>query len=265
MFKVKKEIARGFDVQVEADPVLSPTVVYGEPMTAIFFEDENGRNCRITFENLDSIRICRGEYCPYGDDRKDDDPYYWVSKVENSSWLVERHKYESEHYNNSYGFGGDVDEMLNEFSHYLFSFHDQYVEVLAAGIWIEKSEEPLNGTELSDGHPFLALSHEHSEVITAHGLTCHIWKNLTDITSLIENAKYCSQPLLEFAPELDGSITTSIYLSLKYRNGDLCSILTQSFAGEIACFKGVASVELTRPYIEKWLGEVSERRREIGK
>ncbi len=265
MFKGKKEIARGFDVQVEADSVLSPTVVYGEPMTAIYFEDENEKNCRITFERLDSIRVCRGEYCPYDDDWKENAPNYWVSKVENSSWLNERHQYEARHYKNAYGFGGDVDEMLSEFSHYLFSFHDQYVEVLAAGIWIEESEEPLDSAELSAGHPFLPLSHDQTEIITAHGLKCHIWKNPADIGRLTKNAKFCSQTLMEFAPELDGSITTSIHLYLRYRNGELCSVLTQGFGGEIAFFREVAGVDSVRPYIEKWLGEVSERRREMGK
>jgi hypothetical protein len=265
MFKTIKELALGFDVQVIADPILSPKVVYEESMTAIYFEDEEAQNCRITFERLDSIRVCRGEYCPYDSDWRKDSPYLWVSKVQNSKWLKERYQYESKNYKNAYGFGASVDEMITEYSHYLFSFHDEYIEVLAAGIWLEKSQEKLNANELSKGHPFLPLDHTNMEIIDAHGIVCHIWKNSTAVDQIVQNAKYCSQCLMEFAPELDGSISTSIYLSLRYRNDELCSVLTKNFGGELANFKGVAKLDDVRSYIEEWLREVSQRRKAMKK
>lgn len=265
MINTKKEIACGFDVEIEADAVLEPKVIYGEPLTAIYFEDRDGKYCRVTFEKLDAIRVCRDEYCPYDDDWKEGSPYYWVSKVENSKWLKERHKYESDHYKNAYGFGGNVDEMLSEFSHYLFSFHDQFIEVIAGGLWFERADSPLNEKELSPGHPFLPLPHDNKESITVHGLTCHVWKSAAPVSTLIQQAKYCSQPLMEFAPELDGNISTSIFLDIRYRNARLVSVLSKQFGGEIASCEGVADIDFARPFVEKWLCGVSRRRKEMGR
>ena len=165
MFGKKREIALGFTVPYKADPVDSPTVIYGPNFTAIYFNTDDGKYCRATFEKLDSIRVCRGEYYPYDVDRNEELPYCWVSKIKNSSWLLERHEYESKHYKHAYGFGGDVDEMLSDFSHFFFSFHDQYVEVLSSGVWFEVSEEVIPKDKLMEGHPFLPLPEENTESI----------------------------------------------------------------------------------------------------
>lgn len=75
----------------------------------------------------------------YGNDGSD----IWVYKIENTQWLTERFQYENKNYGCSYEFGGNVNEMLTDFNHYLFSFHDQFVEVIARGFWFEKSEKIL--------------------------------------------------------------------------------------------------------------------------
>ncbi len=64
-------------------------------------------------------------------------------KIENSAWLKERHKYESVNDGSSYEFGGNVDEMLSDFNHDIFSFPDQFIEVITRGIWFEKDPENL--------------------------------------------------------------------------------------------------------------------------
>ena len=66
--------------------------------------------------------------------------------------------------------------MMTDFKHYLFSFHDQFIEVIARGFWFEKSETPLFGKKLMEGHPFLPLSEKNAEKITAHSLTAQIRK-----------------------------------------------------------------------------------------
>ena len=166
----RKEIARGFSVPVNADLVDSPEVVYGQSITAIYFTTEDEKYCRATFENIDSIRMCRGEHCPYENSWVEGEPYYWVCKVENSSWLIERHKYESKYYKQAYNFGGDVDEMLTEFSHYLLNFHDEFVEILAAGLWFEISDEPFTGSEPTHDHPLMPLPEEGMDYLDAHDL-----------------------------------------------------------------------------------------------
>jgi hypothetical protein len=104
-------------------------VLYGEGPVVILYPAAEGEQwVRVTFEGLDSLRVCRGEYVPY---EELPGKYSAVYLVENSAWLRERHAYEAEHYRGSYEFGGDVDELLTDFQHYLFKFHDQYVEVLA--------------------------------------------------------------------------------------------------------------------------------------
>lgn len=259
------EIARGFRVPVDADSVDSPRVIYGESGVSILYTTADEKYGRVVFEKLDSIKVSRGEYCPYEDDWVDGSPFYWVSKVDNSSWLKERHGYESDHYGRAYEFGRDVDEMLTDYSHYLFSFHDQFVEVIASGLWFEESEVPFKEGVLSGNHPFAPLSREGAKIIEAHELECEVrFTNLNE-EQLLENTKYCSQTLMEFAPILDGSISVSMALTLRNRGGRLCSILDRYIGGELAIFEGIANLEDVKPYIEKRLGEIKKRRRELGR
>lgn len=261
----KKEIARGFKVPVDADSVDSPKVVYGEDGAVILFTTEDEKYGRITFEGFDSLKVCRGEYCPYEDDWKEDTPYRWVSKVDNSLWLFERHVYESRYYKNAYGFGGDVDEMLSDYSHYLFSFHDQFVEVIASGVWFEKSETPFIEGELTEGHPFLPIIPARVETISAGDLVCQVRLTSMNESQLLENINYCSQPVMELALELDGSASVDMLLRLRIRNGKVCSILDRRFCGEAAVFDGIANIEDIKPYVKSWLCGISERRREMDK
>jgi hypothetical protein len=107
----------------------------------------------VTFEKLDSIRVSRGEYEPYESSCSDGDPNRWVSTVANSPWLLERYEYEKHHYGNAYEFGGDVSEILRDFSHYVFHFHDQFIEVFSAGIWFETDDEYIGDREPDSDHP----------------------------------------------------------------------------------------------------------------
>ncbi len=60
-----QQFAHGLDVPLKADFVDSPVVQYGGGLTAIHFTTDEGRWGRVTFERLDSIKICRGEYHPF--------------------------------------------------------------------------------------------------------------------------------------------------------------------------------------------------------
>ena len=259
------EIAIGFKVPIDADSVESPQVHYGEPLTGIYFLTDDEQYGRITFENLDSIKVSRGEYLPYEDDWKKDQPYCWVTKVQNSTWLKERHEYESNYYGSSYEFGGNVDEMLSDFNHYVFSFHDQFIEVIARGIWFEKSSESLLGKELSNSHPFLPITTENMVKFDAHGLTCQARINPINDEELKDNSLYCSQKLIEFALELDGTASVNHTLILAYRNKQLISSLRGYFGKEIIEFKKIAHLDDVKKYIESYMKEVAERRKAMGK
>ncbi|WP_293914533.1 MULTISPECIES: hypothetical protein [unclassified Sphingobacterium] len=149
------EVVKAIKVPVIADAVSSPDVYYGDGITGIYFETEDEQFGRITFHNLDAIKICRGELMPYKYNYENNgSAIIWIYKIENSQWLAERYKYENQHYCSSYEFGGNVNEMLTDFGHYLFLFHDEFVEIIARGFWFEKAENSLFKQPLQAGHPF---------------------------------------------------------------------------------------------------------------
>ena len=259
------ELAKGIIIPVVADFVLSPEVVYSDELTAIYFETEDEQFGRITFENLDAIKICRGEILPYKDDWDNEQDFPWVYKIEHSEWLKERFNYENKHYGSTYEFGGNVKEMLTDFSHYLFKFHDQFMEVTARGFWFEKSETSLFKKELQSDHPFLNLPENNAKRFSAHGLTTHITTNPKSEEQLINDAQFCSQKLLQFALELEGRCYVDHTLLLSHRNGELISRLTGYFGSKKVEFNGIATCEDVLPYIENHMLEVAERRKKMGK
>ncbi|MEL6341259.1 MAG: hypothetical protein AAFQ65_15250 [Myxococcota bacterium] len=262
---MEKELARGFATQIGADSVTAPTLVYGEELTALYFVPADLEHGRVTFEGLDSLRVCRGEYDPYPSDWHEGQPFHWVSTVENSAWLRERYLYEKLHYERAYEFGGNVEEMLTEYRHFLFQFHDEYVEALARGIWIESSHEPFSA-DVDEAHPLRELPEkliDSSFVI--HRIRCQVRRNELDPSVLMERARYCSQRLASFALELEGRVSVDWSLLLRNFGGPLRSVLKGSMGKTAAVFDGVASIEDARPYVESWMSEVRARRDEMGK
>ena len=259
------EIAKGIIIPVIADFVLSPDILFSNELTGIYFQTEDEQFGRITFENLDALKVCRGENLPFENDWKEGQKYPWVFKVENSIWLKERFDYMNENYGNSYEFGGNVNEILTDFSHYVFKFHDQFVEVIAKGFWVEQDKISLFKRELQVGHPFLNLPESNIEKFISHNLTCQVRTNSTSIEKLISDARFCSQKLIDFALELDGKVAVENSLFLSYRNGRLISSLRGYFGKQIVEFDGVAKLADVKPNIEKYIGEVYERRKAMGK
>ena len=259
------ELAKGIIIPIIADFVLSPEVFYGDELTGIYFKTYDEQYGRITFENLDALKICRGENLPYSDNWKEGEKYPWVFKVENSNWQKERYIYEKENYGSSYEFGGNVDEMQTHFSHYVFKFHDQFVEVIAKGFWFEQDKKSLFKSCLQEGHPFLNLPDTNVEKFVAHSLTCQIRRNPKTNEELISNSIFCSQKLMEFVLELEGNVSVSNSLILSNRNGKLISSLKGYFGTEIVEFDGIANFADIKPYIEKYMNEVYKRRKAMGK
>lgn len=259
------ELAKGIIIPVVADFVLSPDVYYGNELTGIYFQTEDEQFGRITFENLDALKICRGELLPYSNNWIEGQEYPWVFKVENSNWQIERYNYEKKIYGNSYEFGGNVEDMITDFSHYVFRFHDQFIEVIASGFWFEQDEVSLFKKELTKDHPFLNLPETNAEKFIAHSLTCQVRKKIKSNKELIADAKFCSQKLIEFALELDGITSINNSLVLFYRNEKLISSLRGHFGRQIAEFDGIASFKDVQRHIEKYMKEVCDRRKAIGK
>jgi hypothetical protein len=233
-------------------------VTYDRGLTSINFVTADERWGRVTFEKLDSLRVSRGEYKPYPSDLKEGQPFYWVSVVEHSQWLRERYEYEKFHYGTAYEFTGDVD--------YVFSFHDEFVEVLCAGIWFETAEERIGNRERDSSHPLLDLPPSSDpDSFDAYGIRCHIRRNTRPLDDIIKDAALCSQKLLQFAAELDGSASVSWTLSLRVRQGRARSYLKSYFGKVEETYDRIATLEDVRPRVETWLKEVKERRDQMGK
>lgn len=253
------EKAKPIPIPIIADQVLSPEVLYSDEQTALYFETEDEEFGRITFENLDALQVCRGEYLPYA--CTDEDNYtLWVYKIENSQWLKSRFAYEKENYAHSYEFAGDVMEMLTDYKHYLFRFHDQFVEVLAKGFWFEKDTASLFKKKLQAHHPFLNLEKHQPENYEAHGLKCTLIKNNQPIEQLKMNAQFCSQILLQLTLELDEQISLCHTLFLFKRNGQWKTRLTNQFGNKTVFFDHIATFKDIQPHIDQYLLEVKQRR-----
>jgi hypothetical protein len=261
-----KQLAHGLKVPLKADSVDSPIVQYGGGMTAIHFTTDEGRWGRITFERLDSIKISRGEYEPFPPAPGERDTFHWVTTISNSVWLQERYEYEKRYYGKGYNFNGNVDEMVMDFSHYVFSFHDEFVEVLAAGIWFESDATILGSRDLDPDHPLRGLAHiVASEKFEKSGITCQVRRNPLSNDELESRAYLCSQTILEIAAELDGRVGTDWSLTLRNRNGIGKTFLRNYFGNQVATFDNIPDLSVIRPPIDRWLEEVQKRRRDMGK
>lgn len=96
-------------------------------------------------------------------------------------------------------------------------------------------------------------------------MICEIWPSARPIDEILEDAKLCSQKLLQFALVLDSVPNIHWTLAVRVRHGKVQSSLKPSFGSVCATFDGVASLENARPHVEKWLQEVKERRKKMGK
>lgn len=262
----KHQIANFQRVPLDADPVESPIVHYGKPLTAIHFETKDARWGRVTFERLDSLKVSRGEFNPFTYPSTEHSGISWVATISNSAWLRERYEYEKQCYGTAYNFNGNVDEMLEEYSHYVFRFHDQFVETIAAGIWFEAGETFLGDQPLEPSHPLKGLSHlEPTEHFESSGIRGFVRRNPLSNEDIDRAAALCSQTVFEVGAELDGTSSTSWSVTRRVKNGVPRSYLRNYFHNSVQSFDGIPTPAEIQPQIDQWFSEVSERRQKMGK
>jgi len=252
---MKKEQIVPIIIPVIADYVLSPTVIYGDDFTSINFETQDEKFGRITFENMDAIKICRGEMPAYHDPTEIDDYIIgtWVYFVENSKWLQERYQYEKKYYEKSYEWGNSVEEMLTDFKHYYFRFHDEFVEVIAKGFWFEKANEPFIGKPLTADHPKQLFQTEFKEEINSVDKKYKFKFNNQARQILEKNAQFYSQNLIEVWQELPNDHFLFGSLRIKSNNGKVVSYFQPTFGKAEDIKKGIATME----DLIKYLNEIS--------
>jgi hypothetical protein len=218
---------------------------------------------RVTFDRLDAVRVCRGEFSPYESDRAS--AWEPLTVVRNSRWLAERHDYERRHYGTAYNFGGDVDEMLTEFEHYVFEFHDQFVEAIAGGLHVERwATEPIGpGPRDRPGWAHLPDDAE-TDVVECAGIPFSIRTLGVEPRDVVKRSLLCEQVVIEVAPMLDGRVSVSRSLCVRTRDGATVS-RWRAFAGKPIQFDGVATIDDVMPLIEQHAHEIRARRTAMGR
>lgn len=244
--------AIGILIPIENDIIDRPIVSFTARLTSFCFITNDEQHGRITFDSLDSIKVSRGEFLPYKENWKESDPYYWVYKIEDSKWLKERYKYEKKHYENCYGFGGNVDKMLTDYTHYLFRFHDEFVEVITKGFWFEKNSKSLINQPLSLNHPSLKSVGNKVETIEIKGKKIKIVSNELSLEEMKKNSKFHEQRALEFyKEENDGEFSEIFTLFIFQRNKIITSNLRAPFRNNIFTKKGIMDINDIKPFLEK--------------
>lgn len=157
--------------------------------------------------------------------------------------------------------------MLREHSHYLFRFHDEFVEAIASGIWFESADVAFDGHTIAPPHPLAGLAGVAvAERREASGIWYQIRRSEAPLDVLLASARYCSQPLMTIAAELDGEASVNWTLALRATNERPARTrLVRTFGGRPIEFDGVAGLEHVVPHVERWLAEVRARRDAMGK
>jgi len=257
---------RGVPVHVplRADAVGPPRLVYGglplslgeqEPtFPALYFPMADTETIgRVTFEELDAIRAQRGETLPF----EIDDFTTWVYEVNDSSWLAERHSYELTHYQYP---------LLGAFAHYVFRFHDEFVEAIARGIWLDKPDPSrLWDRPVDDPSGLFPVETPARHEVAPSGIEWELRQSPKAIDVLVERAALCSQRLYQFNLVLDGSSREAASVWLRYRRGSLQSTMTRLWAGAVAARPGVAQPEDFFGSWNEYVEGVAERRLKRGK
>lgn len=250
--------ARGIAVPLLPDYVGEPSLIFDEGIRCLLFplhEDFAGEQHlgRVIFEGFDAIRWSRGEAAPYPDDALKSDA--WTFVVEDSDWLRERHAYKLRNYNTP---------LLDEYDHYVFRFHDQFVELIAEGIWFDN---PLasQGKVKPESHPALDLSASpECEAFSVDGMPCEVRFNPRPLEELLEDSKLGSQILFQYALAY-GAASPSYAARLRTRQGRSRTRLTAGlFMPALAEVLGVASEKEFRTTFAHYASEVVQRRHAMG-
>jgi len=153
--------------------------------------------------------------------------------------------------------------MLDSHQHFVFVFHDDFVEALAAGIWLDVPEDdPL---QMGGEHPLAGLpaSTAPAKGSTA-GLSWELVRSQRAEADLLNDARLCSQPLFAFNLILDGGRSGDATAWLRVRDGVATSRFARSWVGEVASARGVAKPKDFLADWEFYCDEVADRRRAMG-
>jgi hypothetical protein len=154
--------------------------------------------------------------------------------------------------------------MLTEFDHYLFQFHDQFVEVIAAGVHFENHPTPPAGRRLAERPGWDWLSDSlPEERWTESGIEFRLRTTADESSKVVAASTLCDQVVLDLRIELDGRLTNSHRLCVRTRDGVTRSRWRGLF-GKPNEFQGVAGIAEIRLLVERFAADVRERRTAMG-
>jgi hypothetical protein len=262
-------IARAERVPLTAHSVAPPRLLYGSldvalgagrdaGYTAVYFAVAgSGSLGRITFERLDAVKAARGELLPYdiaGPRRPGD----WVFTVDESPWLAQRHHYETDFYSTP---------LLETCQHYVFEFHDEFIEAIAEGIWLDVADRsrpfdrpawhPLD--QLPGGLPA-------QRFVSSSGIEWELRHSPRTDNELADGSHLCSQRVWQLDLILDGRTREGASIWLRSRNGLTTSRLVRRRpGGELARLEGQAQPSDFTEAWDEYLAAIAERRHKMGR
>jgi hypothetical protein len=119
---------------------------------------------------------------------------------------------------------------------------------------------------LDAAHPLKGLSHVNpTEKFESSGITCFVRRNPLSPDQIESAARLCSQTILEVGAELGGRSNASWFLTRRTMAGVGKTYLRSYFGNAEEVFAGVPTLDEIRPRIDRWLKEVRDRRRQMGK
>lgn len=252
---------RELDVPLDADPVGPVEVRYGSLADSITDEAESGLLFllsneqtvgRVTFEGLDSLRAARGEYVPYEAAKPSSG---WVRTITGSAWLAERHEYEWSRYRTS---------LTENYQHYLFLFHDDFVEAIARGIWLDvvsRHQPWLLGAD----HPTRLLDTVAAEAGgTIEGVQWRRRRNPQPLDALLSAARLCSQDLLRWTCELDGRESDLMTLRVRATDQAVRYSLSRPWVGSTDEWNQPPPQDQLTAALERRCTGIAMRRRQMG-
>lgn len=178
--------------------------------------------------------------------------------MDESPWLAQRHKYETDVYSTP---------LLETYQHYVFEFHDQFIEAIAEGIWLDVADRS-RPFDRPAGHPFEQLPSglPAQRFVSPSGIEWELRRSPRTDSELADGSHLCSQRVWQLDLILDGRTREGASIWLRSRNGLTTSRLVRPWRrGELARLEGLAQPS---DFTEAWdacLAAIAERRHKMGR
>lgn len=245
----------------ELEDVIGPEIYSNGVSLEMFFMTRDEKFGRVIFDHVDSYKVYRGEGVLYDKRMTAYTNYPWIYRLINSEWQFQRYLDEKTMYEFCYEFGGNVSEMLTDMNNYVFEFHDETVEVIAKGFWIETSPKPLWRKPLQKDNPLNPNFIGKIDEFEIEGILCRMVTNKAPTECLIEQTKFCHQTLAIFEVEFEGNFSRHLSLVIFQRSNQLYSELKPIIGKPLIGQLGTIDIDTAVQEFEKAVIEISARRK----